>query len=59
VPPAGPARRDPPTESLNNWIKRIKRIGFGFRNFENYWIRALLYAGKPNWRVLGYPVRIR
>jgi transposase len=42
-----------PTESLNNLIKRIKRIGFGFRNFKNYRIRALLYAGKPNWRVLG------
>ena len=42
-----------PTESLNNLIKRIKRVGFGFRNFTNYRIRALLYAGKPNWRVLG------
>jgi transposase len=42
-----------PTEALNNLIKRIKRVGFGFRNFENYRIRALLYAGKPNWRVLG------
>jgi transposase len=42
-----------PTEALNNLIKRIKRIGFGFRNFKNYRIRALLYAGKPNWRVLG------
>jgi transposase len=42
-----------PTESLNNLIKRIKRIGFGFRNFENYRIRALLYAGRPNWHVLG------
>jgi transposase len=42
-----------PTEALNNLIKRIKRIGFGFRNFENYRIRALLYSGKPNWRVLG------
>lgn len=42
-----------PTEAINNLIKRIKRIGFGFRNFENYRIRALLYAGKPNWRVLG------
>jgi len=41
-----------PTEALNNLIKRIKRIGFGFRNFKNYRIRALLYAGKPNWRVL-------
>lgn len=42
-----------PTEALNNLIKRIKRIGFGFRNFANYRIRVLLYAGKPNWRVLG------
>ena len=42
-----------PTEALNNLIKRIKRIGFGFTNFENYRIRALLYAGRPNWRVLG------
>ncbi|WP_084471779.1 ISL3 family transposase [Haloglycomyces albus] len=42
-----------PTEALNNLIKRIKRIGFGFTNFHNYRIRALLYAGKPNWRVLG------
>jgi transposase len=42
-----------PTEALNNLIKRIKRTGFGFRNFDNYRIRALLYAGKPNWRVLG------
>ena len=25
-----------PTEALNNLIKRIKRVGFGFRNFENY-----------------------
>ena len=41
-----------PTEALNNLIKRIKRVGFGFRNFENYRIRALLYAGRPNWRVL-------
>jgi transposase len=42
-----------PTEALNNLIKRVKRVGFGFRNFENYRIRVLLYAGKPNWRVLG------
>ncbi|MGC9961560.1 MAG: hypothetical protein ABSE47_06615 [Acidimicrobiales bacterium] len=25
---------------------------FGFTNFENFRIRALLYAGKPNFRVL-------
>jgi transposase len=42
-----------PTEALNNLIERIKRIAFGFCNFENYRIRALLYACRPNWRVLG------
>jgi hypothetical protein len=25
----------------------------GSPDFDNYRIRALLYAGKPNWRVLG------
>ena len=41
-----------PTEALNNLIKRIKRTAFGFRNFANYRIRALLYAGKPDWNLL-------
>ncbi len=41
-----------PTEAINNLVKRIKRIGFGFRQFRNYRIRALLYAGKPNWTLL-------
>ena len=41
-----------PTEALNNLIKRIKRAACGFRNFANYRIRALLYAGKPNWDLL-------
>ena len=41
-----------PTEALNNLIKRIKRAAFGFRNFSNYRIRALPYAGKPNWDLL-------
>ena len=36
-----------PTEALNNLIKRIKRAAFGFRNFANYRIRALRYAGRP------------
>jgi len=30
----------------------VKRVAFGFTNFNNYRIRALLYAGKPNWRLL-------
>ena len=41
-----------PTEAVNNLIKRIKRIGFGFRSFAHYRIRVLLYAGKPNWDLL-------
>ncbi len=39
-----------PTEALNNLIKRVRRTGYGFRNFHNYRIRPLLYAGTPNWR---------
>jgi len=41
-----------PTEATNNLIKRIKRIGFGFRTFTHYRIRVLLYAGRPNWDLL-------
>ena len=41
-----------PTEAVNNLIKRVKRTAFGFRRFANYRIRALLYAGKPNWGLL-------
>jgi transposase len=40
-----------PTEGLNNLLKRVKRVAFGFTNFRNFRIRALLYAGKPNFRV--------
>lgn len=31
----------------------MPKVGYGFRNFRNYRVRALLYAGKPNWRLLG------
>ena len=41
-----------PTEAANNLVKRVKRVAFGFTNFDNYRIRALLYAGKPNWALL-------
>ncbi len=40
------------TEGANNLIKRVKRAAFGLTNFDNYRIRALLYAGKPNWNLL-------
>jgi transposase len=41
-----------PTEAINNLTKRIKRVAFGFRQFKYFRIRALLYAGKPNWDLL-------
>ena len=41
-----------PTEAVNNLVKRIKRVAFGITNFRNYRIRALLYAGRPNWELL-------
>ena len=39
-------------EAVNNLVKRIKRVAFGITNLRNYRIRALLYAGKPNWALL-------
>ena len=41
-----------PTEAVNNLIKRIKRVAFGMTRFRNFRIRALLYAGRPNWNLL-------
>ena len=41
-----------PTEAVNNLIKRVKRVAFGFKQFRNFRIRSLLYAGKPNWHLL-------
>jgi len=34
-----------PTEAVNLLIKRVKRVGFGFRNFANYRLRLLLHCG--------------
>ena len=41
-----------PTEAVNNRIKRVKRVAFGFTSFRNYRVRALLYAGKSDWSLL-------
>jgi hypothetical protein len=38
--------------SLNNLIKRITRVAFGFTRYRHYRIRVLLDAGKPNWDLL-------
>jgi transposase len=50
-----------PTEAANNLIKRIKRVGFGFRRFAHYRLRVLLYAGRPNWNLINTidPAQIR
>lgn len=34
-----------PTECINLLIKKIKRVGHGFRNFKNYRLRLLLHCG--------------
>jgi transposase len=34
-----------PTEAVNGLIKKIKRIGHGYRNFTNYRLRLLLHCG--------------
>jgi transposase len=34
-----------PTEAMNLLIKKIKRVGHGFRNFQNYRLRLLLHCG--------------
>lgn len=41
-----------PAEAINNLVKRVKRVAFGFRRFRNYRIRSLLYAGRPDWNLL-------
>lgn len=40
------------TEAANRTIKLMKRIGYGFTNFENFRVRALLFAGHPTWKLL-------
>jgi transposase len=34
-----------PTEAVNLLIKKVKRVGHGFRNFDNYRLRLLLHCG--------------
>ena len=46
-----------PTEAVNLLVKRIKRAGFGLRNFANYRLRLLLHCG-VNWHTQR-PTRIR
>ena len=38
-----------PTEGLNLLVKKVKRCGHGFANFDNYRLRVLLHAGGVTW----------
>lgn len=48
-----------PTEAVNLLIKRIKRVGFGFRNFDNYRLRLLLHCGVDWQTPTATPIRAR
>jgi transposase len=48
-----------PTEAINLLIKRIKRVGFGFRNFDNYRLRLLLHCGVDWHTPIATPIRGR
>ncbi len=38
--------------TANNLAKRVKRVAFGIVNWQNWRVRVLLYAGKPDWSKL-------
>jgi transposase len=48
-----------PTEAINLLIKKIKRVGHGFRNFDNYRLRLLLHCGIHWNTVRATPIRGR
>lgn len=52
-----------PTEAINLLIKKVKRVGHGFRNFDNYRLRILLHCGvqwqtPPTARIRGRQPRL-
>ena len=38
------------TEAINGLMKKIKRVGHGFRNLRNYRLRLLLHCGGVTWQ---------
>lgn len=48
-----------PTEGLNLLVKKVKRCGHGFRNFEHYRLRVLLHAGGVSWSARPATPRLR
>ena len=48
-----------PTEAINLLIKKIKRVGHEFRNFNNYRLRLLLHCGVDWDTIRATPIRGR
>lgn len=48
-----------PTEGLNLCVKKVKRCGHGFTNFDHYRLRVLLHAGGVTWPSGPHPPRLR
>jgi transposase len=48
-----------PTEAVNALIKKVKRVGHGYRNFTNYRLRLLLHCGTDWHTPTATPIRGR
>jgi transposase len=48
-----------PTEAINGLIKKVKRVGHGYRNFDNYRLRLLLHCGTDWHTPTATPIRGR
>ena len=48
-----------PTEAINGLIKKVKRVGHGYRNFGNYRLRLLLHCGTDWHNPTATPIRGR
>jgi transposase len=48
-----------PTEAVNGLIKKVKRVGHGYRNFTNYRLRLLLHCGTDWHTPTATPIRGR
>lgn len=48
-----------PSEATNALIKKVKRIGHGFRSFDNYRLRLLLHRGVDSHTQPATPIRGR
>ena len=48
-----------PTEAVNGLIKKLKRVGHGYRKFSNYRLRLLLHCGTDWHTPTATPIRGR